>query len=237
MNPGEVANGSGHELVVDLTGVRTGDTSEVTDAGLGTMDAGLGSGMDASGAETVGVLRTSVVLGIKPARGTMGEGFGTGTLLGAGMNPAGGVTGDLTGEVVAGEVGGEGPKVFSSGFECRLWLASGFCTLLPVAAELSLSSVFSSFLCSCFAADGSLQGRGRRSLVLPRLIRLASPVETSSFSSFFMKSCLKENMGFLVTLGTDAGIVLGGSGTIRGITGFVEGLGGSEEDFGGSVGV
>lgn len=94
---------------------------EVTGAGLGcTMDAGLGSGMDAGGAETVGVLRTSVALGIKPARGGMGEGFGTGTLLGAGMNPAGGVIRDLTGEEVVGEIGGGDAKVFSSGFESVL---------------------------------------------------------------------------------------------------------------------
>lgn len=93
---------------------------DFTGAGLGTMDAGLGSGMDAGGEETVGDLRTSVALGIKPARGPMGEGFDTGTFLGAGMNPTGGVTGDLTGEVVAGEVGGEDAKVFSSDFECVL---------------------------------------------------------------------------------------------------------------------
>lgn len=229
MISGEVA-----ELMVDLTGVGTGGTLEVTGAVLGTMDAGLGSGMDAGGAQTVGVLRVSVALGIKPARGAMGEGFGTGTLIAAGINPAGGVMGALTGEEVAGQVGEEDTKVFSSGFECVLCLVSGFCTLSPVAAELSAPSVFS-FLCSCFSADTCLKGRGRRSLVLPRLIRLASPVEMSSFSSFFTESCLKEKMGIFMTLGTDAGIGLGGSGADWGIIGVVDGLDGSEADFGGSV--
>lgn len=114
---------------MDLTGVRTGGTLEVAGAGLGTTGAVLGSGMDAGCAETLVVLRNSVVLGIKPARGTMGEGFGTGTLFGAGLNPGGEETGDLTGEEVAGDVGGEGAKVFSSGFECVFSLASGFCSL------------------------------------------------------------------------------------------------------------
>lgn len=205
---------------------------EVTGAGLGTVDAGLGSGVHAGGEDTVGGLRTSVALGIKPAKGGMGEAFGTSIFLEAGMNPAGGVTGDLTGEEVAGEVGGDDARVFSSGFECVLRLASGFCTLFPVTAELLLSSVFSSFFCSCFSADTSLLGRGRRSLVLPRLIKLASPVEMSSFSSFFMKSCLKENNGIFVTLGTDAGIGLGGSAADWGVAGVVEGLGGLGADWG-----
>lgn len=103
--------------MVDLTEVRIGDTLEVASAGLTLDTVGLGSGMDVVDAESVGVLRTSVALGIKPARGAMEEGFGTGSLLGAGMNPAVGVIGDLTGEEIAGEVGGEHAKVFSSGFE------------------------------------------------------------------------------------------------------------------------
>lgn len=40
-----------------------------------------------------------------------------------------------------------------------------------------------------------------------------------------------------MTLGTDAGIDLGGSGADWGITGAGEGFGGSEADFGGSAGV
>lgn len=118
MNPDEVANGSGHELMVGLTGARTEGTLDVTGAGLGTTGADLGSGMDDSGAETVVVLRNSLVLGIKPARGTMGEGFGTGTLFGAELNEGGEEIGDLIGEEAAGEVGGEDAKVFSSGFKC-----------------------------------------------------------------------------------------------------------------------
>lgn len=120
MNLEEVANSSGQELKGDLTGGRTGGTLEVTGAGLGRVDAGLGSGVHAGGEETVGGLRTSVALGIKPAKGGMGGAFGTSIFLEAGMNPAGGVTGDLTGEEVAGEVGGDDAKVFSSGFECVL---------------------------------------------------------------------------------------------------------------------
>lgn len=50
-----------------------------------------------------------------------------------------------------------------------------------------------------------------------------------------MKSCLKENMGIFVTLGTDAGKGLGGSAADWGNTGVVEGLGGTEEDFRSSV--
>lgn len=120
VQPGEVAEGSALTLTVDLTEVRTGGTLEVTGSGLGTTGTGLGSGMDVGCAETVGLLRTSEALGIKPARGTKGDGFGTGTLFGAGMNPGGGEIGDLIGEEVAGEVGGENAKVFSSGFKCVL---------------------------------------------------------------------------------------------------------------------
>lgn len=58
----------------------------------------------------------------------------------------------------------------------------------------------------------------------------------SSFSSFFTESCLKENMGLFVTLGTDAGIGFGVSGVGWGIVAIVEGLDGSEVDFGGSAG-
>lgn len=72
-------------------------------------------------------------------------------------------------------------------------------------------------------------------MVLPRLIRLANPVEMSSLSSFFMVSCLKENMGVFMTLGTHDGIDLGGSETDWGITGIVEGFGGSRADVGGSA--
>lgn len=57
----------------------------------------------------------------------------------------------------------------------------------------------------------------------------------SSFSSFFTESCLKENNGIFVTLGTDVDIGLGGPGADWGITAIVGGLSGSEADFGGSV--
>lgn len=127
MKPGEAHKGSGHELMGDLMGETPGGTLEITGAGLATMDAGLGSEIDVGDAETVWVFGTSVALGIKPAKGTMGQVFGTGTLFEAGMNPVGGETGDFTGEEVAGEVGGENAKgevargedakVFSSGFE------------------------------------------------------------------------------------------------------------------------
>lgn len=53
--------------------------------------------------------------------------------------------------------------------------------------------------------------RGRGSLVLPRVIKLVSPAEISSLSSFFMESCLKENTGIFTTFGTDAGSGFGGS--------------------------
>lgn len=47
-----------------------------------------------------------------------------------------------------------------------------------------------------------------------------------------MKSCLKENNGIFVTLGTDAGIGLGGSAADWGVAGVVEGLGGLGADWG-----
>lgn len=52
--------------------------------------------------------------------------------------------------------------------------------------------------------------RGRGSLVLPLVIRLVSPAAISSLSSFFMVSCLNENMGTFTAFGTDAGSGFGG---------------------------
>lgn len=100
--------------------MRTEGALEVTDPVFSTTGAGLGSGMDAGCAETVGVLGYPVALGIKPAGSIVGEKFGAGTRFEAGMNPGGGERGDLAGDNVAGEVGGEDGKVFSSGFDCLL---------------------------------------------------------------------------------------------------------------------
>ncbi len=237
MKPDGGANGSvlgaGGLRVLVLPGTVGANDAALGTAGveLGITGNVLGSGIRAEGGETIGVVGTNPAgvtegdfgAGRKPAGGekvdsfevgTNPTGFGVGTNpdgresglgFGVGMNPAGVEAGYLGVIKVAADA-----EVCGSCF--GVWEASTFGTVLSCAGpEISLSWDLSTGFTSSFSGGSSLRMRGRGSLVLPRVIKLVSPAEISSLSSFFMESCLKENTGIFTTFGTDAGSGFGGS--------------------------
>lgn len=112
------------------------------------------------------------------------------------------------------------------------WLGSTLSAVLSHAGPVfSFSWAFSDTgFKSSFSGGSSLRTRGRGSLVLPRAIKLVSPEDISSLSSFisFIVSCLKENTGILTDFGTETGSGFGGA---------VTSFGGSRDLAAGAVGV